>query len=171
MLVERSEATSEPTTDTKRRSPLKPVSDDDLKRVATMRAYGLNQFQIASLLGMSRATLQRYCKRYKDFNDAMEKGDAYGLHTSGAALFQKVKEGDVQAIKWFETTRHKMTEKTETDVTVKVESIESYLRRMKHEAEDDGVEVRAINHVDPSADNYSDDNGGATPPNEYDDHT
>lgn len=127
--------------------PRRPVklTEKELHQIEEMAAIGLNQEQIASIIGISRSTLQRCGATAKNVTRSVEKGKSKGLLISGTALMKKVRVGDTNAIKWYEMTRHKMSERSENETTLKVETLESYLRRMRND-DAETIEVSATDN-------------------------
>jgi hypothetical protein len=134
------------------------------KRLAEL---GLTNEQISYIIGVGTSTLRRYKSNDPVFSAAISKGRAEGLAKSSTALMQKVEEGDVAAIKWYETTRHGMSEKSkvESDVTVRAETIEEWLAKQKgieyvgsngmgqiHERENTEVQAIDVHDTGSSAD-------------------
>jgi len=99
-------------------------TDEVLRQVETLAGYGLTQEKICAVLGISRNTLTRGKRNTEKLSDALARGQAVGEATSGKSLFDRVKEGDVGAIKWYEMTRCGRWEASRQDVsqetTVKV---------------------------------------------------
>lgn len=103
--------------------------------VAKLMAFGLSQEQVAGFYGISAATLTNYKKAYPNLLKALESGRIKGLVTSSEALMKNIeRRGCISSIRWYEATRHNLSEKikTENETTVKVQSLEQYLREEKY---------------------------------------
>lgn len=93
--------------------------DDNLDKIQKMASIGLNQSDIATLLGIKTPTLSKYLREHPEFYIAYKKGrvDAKAMVTN--KLFDKIRQGDVASIffylkcqcKWRETNRHELTGK------------------------------------------------------------
>lgn len=86
------------------------------------------------MLDIGTSSFKRYKKNSPEIMDAIARGKAKGLATSSASLMKRISEGDIAAIKWYEQTRHNLSEKikTENEHTVQVEPFENYLKRLKN---------------------------------------
>ena len=92
-------------------------TDEVLRQVETLAGYGLTQEKICAVLGISRMTLTRGKKNTEKLSDALARGQAKGEAAAGRSLFDRVKDGDVGAIKWYEMTRCGRWEASRHDVT------------------------------------------------------
>jgi len=52
------------------------LTDDQIRQIETLAGLGLNQIEIASVLGIGRATLQRKIAQDTEISDAMDRGKA-----------------------------------------------------------------------------------------------
>lgn len=95
-----------------------------LRQIETLSGYGLSMDKIAAVLGIGLQTLTRRKRDNELVNGAVMRGRAMMEATCARSLFDRVKEGEVPAIKWYETTRcgraEKQDVKQETEVTIKV---------------------------------------------------
>jgi len=109
------------------------ITDTELKRIETLAGYGLTQEEICNVIGIGSTTLWQYTKQFPQFTEAWQRGKQKAKAYVAGKLMQKIEEGDLPAIKWYEQTRCGYSEKlkTENEHTHKVEPLESYLRRIK----------------------------------------
>lgn len=91
----------------------KKISIDEqfINQVKEMAARGLQHKDIAAVMGISEQTWWEYRRENPELEDAFRSGKAEGLNRSGAALLRKVDAGVIDAIKWYENTRHGMSER------------------------------------------------------------
>lgn len=75
------------------------------KKAESLAAQGLTLEQIAITLGISYDTLNEKKKEFSDFSDAIAEGKAKGIATVTNALFNKAKDGDVPAMKYYLNNR------------------------------------------------------------------
>lgn len=108
-------------------------NEEELRRVETLAGYGLNQTEVASVIGICPRTLLKYKDNSEAFNAAWTRGKQKAKAYVAGKLMQKIDEGDLPAIKWYEQTRCGLSEKiqTESQVTHKVQTIEQFLRGEK----------------------------------------
>ena len=66
---------------------------------------GLSRMGIARLMGMSPRTFGDRVKLFPQIEEAIEEGKAAADLQVSNALFQKAKNGDMAAIRWYEMTR------------------------------------------------------------------
>lgn len=81
------------------------ITDDVCKKAQSLAAQGLTLEQTAHSLGISYQTLNERRKEFTQFSEAIELGKAKGIATVTNALFNKAKEGDVPAIKYYLNNR------------------------------------------------------------------
>lgn len=89
----------------------KPV-EIDLETVEVAAGFGLTTGQIAALCGLS---LSRFKERKAEdplIQEAVDKGQARVAFDVSKALVNRAKDGDVQAIRWYEQTRLGRSEKS-----------------------------------------------------------
>jgi len=86
--------------------PRKDFTDRDIGQIETLAGYGLSLPQIAAVMGISK---QEFMTRRNEplVNRALEAGKAKAQGVVGKALYLRAKEGDVNAIRWWEMTRAK----------------------------------------------------------------
>jgi len=141
----------------KRGPPFKLDIDENLiNQIETLAGLGLTLEDISLVLKINESSFHRYKDRFPQIVQAVENGRAKAKETSGKALIRKVQEGDLPSIKWFEQTRFGYSEKikTENEHTVKHESLENYLKRMK----DVGNETQVLPSNDSISDSFLPDN-------------
>jgi transcriptional regulator with XRE-family HTH domain len=93
----------------------------DLKTIEDAAADGLTEAEVAARLGISQQTITRRKKDSVDFVEAIKRGKARADAEVSSQLFKKVKRGDLGAIIWYEKTRKKYSDRTETENTTKHE--------------------------------------------------
>lgn len=76
-----------------------------INMIRDLAAQGLNRDMICRLLKISRQTWDMHNEHNEALAEVMADGHAMGAQMAGMALIRKVKEGDLNAIKWFETSR------------------------------------------------------------------
>ena len=87
------------------------LTDKQIAEIETLAGLGLTQTEIATVLGIGEKTLRRRKREKQEVLTAIERGKCKAKVISGRSLLNKVKQGDVPAIRWFETTRFGMSEK------------------------------------------------------------
>lgn len=87
--------------------PAFEVTPEVLEKVETLANQGLWKKQIAAILGISYHTYNEKTKEFPKLPDAYASGRAKGIGDATKALFKKVEEGDVPAIKHFLKHRDK----------------------------------------------------------------
>lgn len=89
--------------------PSKTPTEEQRKQVQTLSGYGLNQEQIARMLGMHRETLRKHCKL------ELEKGKDVAFTTATTSLFANIKKGKEASIFFYLKTQHNWREKSEVE--------------------------------------------------------
>lgn len=85
--------------------PAFDITPEVCKKAESLAAQGLTLEQTAHALGISYQTLNEKRKEYDKFSDAIELGKAKGIATVTNALFNKAKDGDVPAMKYYLNNR------------------------------------------------------------------
>lgn len=93
----------------------------DLKAVEDAAAEGLTEAEVAARLGVSVDTLGRRKKDIAEFAEAIKRGKARADAEVSSQLFKKVQRGNLGAIIWYEKTRKKYSDRTETESTTRHE--------------------------------------------------
>ena len=70
------------------------ITDKIIKQVETLAAQGLSQEQIGSVIGCSKATIERTNNRNEGFEAAIKRGRQKGIAKVTNALFKKAMDGD-----------------------------------------------------------------------------
>jgi len=84
----------------------KKLKDISLKEVEKLAALGLTDEEIASWLGICRATLSNYKKQEKEFLDTIKRGKLKSDSNVIKSLYQKALDGDTTAmIFWLKNRR------------------------------------------------------------------
>lgn len=103
----------------------KKWSEEDLERIENCAKWGMVEKQIATIVGVTYASLQHYKKQNKDFMAAVARGRAEGQRIVGAALTRKCESGNPRAIAlYFELTGRiqQIPDKNEKDLGIVVKS-------------------------------------------------
>lgn len=96
----------------------KIIPDDAMcKKAESLAAQGLTLEQIALTLGISYDTLNERKKEYSNFSEAIALGKSKGIATVTNALFNKAKDGDVPAMKYYLNNRDNGNWKDRVDNT------------------------------------------------------
>lgn len=85
--------------------PAFEITSEVCKKAESLAAQGLTLEQTAQTLGISYQTLNEKRKEYDEFSEAIELGKAKGIATVTNALFNKAKDGDVPAMKYYLNNR------------------------------------------------------------------
>lgn len=89
------------------------VDENMLRQAEELAGYGLSMPQIGAVLGFSERTLHQRKRDNDALGAALERGRAKAAAIVGKALFQRAKDGDVPAIRWWEMTREGRSKKSE----------------------------------------------------------
>lgn len=89
--------------------PEKKPTDEQKKQVQTLTGYGLNQEQIARMLGMHRETLRKWCK------DELAKGKDMAYTQALNSLFANIKKGKEASLIFYLKTQHGWKEKQQIE--------------------------------------------------------
>ena len=98
------------------RPPFK-ITPEICKKAESLAAQGLTLEQTAQTLGISYQTLNERRKEFPEFSEAIALGKAKGIATVTNALFNKAKEGDVPAMKYYLNNRDNGNWKDRVDNT------------------------------------------------------
>lgn len=71
------------------------LTDDQIRQIETLAGLGLNQVEIASVLGIGRATLQRKMAQDQEIADAMERGKSKAKATIARVAYEMAKTNPV----------------------------------------------------------------------------
>jgi hypothetical protein len=95
--------------------PRKVISDEHIRQIEQLAAYDLTIPKIAAVLDISERTLARW-KKSKHVAQAFARGKAKAEAVIGKSLFELARDGNVNAIRWWEITRagRRETVRTET---------------------------------------------------------
>ena len=97
--------------------PRLTITDDQVRQIEALAGYGLTQEQIASVLGISPATLSRRKTENLKVLKAIKDGESKAAGLIGKALFEAAKGGNMTALIWWEKTRMGRYEKQGLEVT------------------------------------------------------
>ncbi len=89
----------------------RPEIPIDLQQVENLAARGLNEAQVAHALGIHRVTLIARKKKYRDFSDALKRGQAKGIAKIANALFEQGMNGQTAAAIFYMKNRAGWTDK------------------------------------------------------------
>ncbi len=81
------------------------ITEEVCERAKSLAAQGLTQEQIAVSLGLGERTFYEKKEGFPQFSHAIEQGQAIGIQVATNALFTKVKEEDLGAIKYYLNNR------------------------------------------------------------------
>jgi len=98
--------------------PAFKITEQVCKKAESLAAQGLTQYQIAAVLGMGERTFYEKIKEYPQFMQAIGEGKAKGIATVTNALFNKAKDGDVSAQKYYLNNRDNGNWKDRVENTV-----------------------------------------------------
>ncbi len=87
------------------------ITDEQRKQVQTLTGYGLNQDQIAGMLGITRQTLAKHC------GAELAKGKDLAYTQAVQGLFNNIKKGKEASIFFYLKTQHNWREKSQIDMT------------------------------------------------------
>jgi len=113
--------------------PAIEITDEVCEKAKTLASQGLTQKQIALSLGMGESTFYEKVERFPEFLEAIQVGKANGIIVITNALFQKAKDGDTPAIKYYLNNRssEEWADRKEVDLTAKIVSHEDRLAHLK----------------------------------------
>lgn len=119
--------------------------EEVIQAIREMAAQGLTREFICRVLKLNYKTFELKREFYPALDEAISDGVAVGANVAGMALLRRVKEGDMTAIKWYETSRgyRKGTDQIQVDVsgTLKTEiddaTLEVRLRELEKKMEKD----------------------------------
>jgi len=100
------------------------------ERVGTLSAYGIEHTVIARLCGFSHDTLTKY------YRDELDTGKAQVIEKIANSLKLSAINGDVQAQKFFLSSRAGWAEKQQTELSGKVEVSEVVFRGVRADPHD-----------------------------------
>ena len=117
------------------------LDENELKKVETLAGYGLNQHEVAAAMGIGERTLLEYKHKSDLFAAAWSRGKEKAKAYVAGKLMEKISEGDMVAIRWYEQTRCGRSEKlvTESNITHKVQSLEEYLREQEKDGRNNQI--------------------------------
>lgn len=103
------------------RKGLRKVTFDDkkLEEIEAMAGLGLSLEKIAAIIGIAASTFYEYRKEDPAIDEAVQRGKAKASAQVGQSLFNRAKNGDVAAIRWWEMTRDNRSERSEVEGTTK----------------------------------------------------
>jgi hypothetical protein len=85
--------------------PAFDLTDEHVRNIRVLAGYGLSLAQIAAVIGINERTLTRHKSTEIRVASALERGRAEAQATIGRSLFERARDGDVAAIRWWEMTR------------------------------------------------------------------
>jgi hypothetical protein len=84
-----------------RGAPKFEVTPEIISKVETYASMGFKKVAIAKLLGIHYDTLNERCKENSDFSEAFTLGKIKGVVVATTKLSEKVRKGDLNAIKYY----------------------------------------------------------------------
>ena len=81
------------------------ITDEVIRQIETLSGYGLTLIQVAAVIGISERTLTRLKTNEEKVLSAVVRGKARAETFVGKTLFERAKDGDISAIRWWESTR------------------------------------------------------------------
>lgn len=91
--------------------PETQITDEQRKQVLTLSGYGLNQEQIANMLGIHRQTLRKFCK------EELRKGKDLAYSQALNSLFANIKKGKEASIFFYLKTQHGWKETSKQELS------------------------------------------------------
>ena len=115
-----------------------------IQMVERMAAVGMAEYLMAGVLGISPRTFAKYKAKMPEINAAIQRGMGEAAFIVGKSLFNEARDGNVQAVRWFEATRLGYSEKVTNENTVTVKTPD------EERAELDQLEALLAEHgIDP----------------------
>lgn len=81
------------------------ITDKMISQIETLSGYGLTLAQIGAVIGISERLLCQRRDNETTISAALERGRAKAQGVIGKSLFERARDGDVAAIRWWEMTR------------------------------------------------------------------
>lgn len=101
----------------------------DIAEVERLAGLGLTQEEIALSLGISERTLYENKAKSAEFAEAIKSGKAKTKRTVTNKLMEKIEDGDLGAIIWYEKTRlgfnDKVVNSHEGEIVIRVKYADS----------------------------------------------
>ena len=102
-----------------RKRAIEEITEQHLNSIEQMARTGLSIREISLILGICQNTLKKYRDEDPRVDDAYAKGKAVSDGNVGNALYKEATGGNINAIRWYETTRCNRAEKTQVDISEK----------------------------------------------------
>lgn len=99
------------------------ITDKMILQIETLSGYGLTLAQIGAVIGISERQL---CQRRDNeimISAALDRGRAKAQGVIGKSLFERARDGDVAAIRWWEMTRAGRTAEARIAQTVEAKVV------------------------------------------------
>jgi len=120
------------------------MDDEIIEAIREMASQGLTREFICRILKLNYKTFELKREYYPALDEAISEGIAMGANMSGMALSRRVKEGDMNAIKWYETSRgyRKAVDQVQVDLsgTIKTEiddaTLDAKLKELEQKMEE-----------------------------------
>lgn len=121
----------------KRRKPQARFNDIDWSKLEFLASRGLSLQEIADCLGISDKSMYNYRKKHAEITEAIRIGRSKGTSVIKNSLYEKAKDGDVPAIKfylvnvsnWMERAAHELTGKDGGPIEAEVK-VDDYRERV-----------------------------------------
>lgn len=119
--------------------PFVQISDRDLEQIEMLAGIGVNEANIAMVMGFSQKTLQRRKKDSERVRQAIELGKAKAEAKVAQSLYNlAVVDHNLSAIIWYEKTRCGRSDRSHIEIIQAVESqMEQMLDRLQAVMEPD----------------------------------
>lgn len=99
------------------RRKIEKFTEQHHEQLALYAGYGMTLDQCARLIGVSGQTLMKYAEDDPTILDSFELGKAKAQALVSKTLFKRAAhDGDISAIRWWETTRAGRAERTESEI-------------------------------------------------------
>lgn len=117
------------------------VTEKMLDQIKVLAGIGMKEVEICHAIGISEDTFQRRTKDTEAFREAYERGKAIIKAEVSKQLYNKIRNGDLGAIIWFEKSRYGYRDRMQVEGTVEhkgtinvkpvMERIQEYEERFK----------------------------------------
>jgi len=92
------------------------LTPDMIRQMEKLSGFGLSRDRICDVIGISADVFVRRKKDNAAFAAAIARGRAVAESKIAECVYAKALEGDIQALKWVETTRYSRVETSRQDI-------------------------------------------------------
>jgi len=92
------------------------ITEEVCKKTESLAASGLNQKEIAKVLGMGESTFYEKIEKFPEFLESIALGRAKGVAVIKNKFFEKAKDGDNHCMTMYLKNYSDLTDKTELDI-------------------------------------------------------